>query len=634
MAIPAPIPIVRVPPGESSGGGSSSSFASGSSRMGLGNSFGTSFPSSNGIGGSASFREAMAMATSFGKDVNDLIDYSAGRFASSVDSEMTIAPSTSLGRLESTFCRDFSCCGQDLGDLHDLLQHYEECHVRFDDDGMPGMVDDDGNSSSGGSTSTPSSMPPSPRAAHARSSSRRRESSSTAGSSTVKGKKRSFGQYDATNPGGVAGAANTPGSVQSLRRALMDGGVGGRSNGSTSSVYSANSPFSTPDSSIPGTPTLDDADFTFGHNGLSAFSALSLRPTSGDDHLPACAPPNLFFPAPGSSAMAGANSTTPGHPALNAPVNVGGNSTSSSNLPPPAKRERIASCGSSSGDVKQLDKDGKVIDKPFRCPNPGCDKAYKQANGLKYHRLHGSCNKNLAGQTGGDGSSGNASTTTAPTSQAPPKVTSPAAPASSTTAVRPPQPAANGANPTPRPGGPGVAGPPRPGGNPNSMPPLPPNINSAALAAAAALLQRGGPLPPSLQGPNGPIDSAALLKTLQMLQAQVAQQQGTPGGLPGAPGNKGPVPATSPAGTTVAKPATAPQGAAGAGGVKASPASIKSPTSTSAPAGGAPSAAATASAIPPEMLAAAQAAALQQQKKPQQPAQTAPNGTSPTQNKP
>lgn len=27
--------------------------------------------------------------------------------------------------------------------------------------------------------------------------------------------------------------------------------------------------------------------------------------------------------------------------------------------------------------------------KPFRCSVPGCDKAYKNPNGLKYHNLHG-----------------------------------------------------------------------------------------------------------------------------------------------------------------------------------------------------------------------------------------------------
>ncbi|KAJ1799527.1 Transcriptional regulator of ribosomal biogenesis proteins, partial [Coemansia sp. RSA 2598] len=36
--------------------------------------------------------------------------------------------------LEASFCRDFSCCGLILNDLHDLLQHYEESHVRFEDD--------------------------------------------------------------------------------------------------------------------------------------------------------------------------------------------------------------------------------------------------------------------------------------------------------------------------------------------------------------------------------------------------------------------------------------------------------------------------------------------------------------------
>ncbi|OZJ07019.1 hypothetical protein BZG36_00012 [Bifiguratus adelaidae] len=31
-------------------------------------------------------------------------------------------------------------------------------------------------------------------------------------------------------------------------------------------------------------------------------------------------------------------------------------------------------------------------DKPYKCPVPGCDKAYKNPNGLKYHNQHGHCN--------------------------------------------------------------------------------------------------------------------------------------------------------------------------------------------------------------------------------------------------
>lgn len=36
--------------------------------------------------------------------------------------------------LENSFCRDFSCCGLRLHDMHELLQHYEEKHVHLEDD--------------------------------------------------------------------------------------------------------------------------------------------------------------------------------------------------------------------------------------------------------------------------------------------------------------------------------------------------------------------------------------------------------------------------------------------------------------------------------------------------------------------
>lgn len=31
--------------------------------------------------------------------------------------------------MEREFCRDFSCCGLNLGNLHQLLEHYEEYHL-------------------------------------------------------------------------------------------------------------------------------------------------------------------------------------------------------------------------------------------------------------------------------------------------------------------------------------------------------------------------------------------------------------------------------------------------------------------------------------------------------------------------
>lgn len=74
--------------------------------------------------------------------------------------------SMSLGRsfeerpkLEAQFFRNFSCCGLDLQDLHGLLEHFEECHVAFEDDpSMEVEMDMDDNASDG-----TISGPPSPR---------------------------------------------------------------------------------------------------------------------------------------------------------------------------------------------------------------------------------------------------------------------------------------------------------------------------------------------------------------------------------------------------------------------------------------------------------------------------------------
>jgi transcription factor SFP1 len=309
------------------------------------------------------------------------MDYSISRFSSShasTDSDMTALPSTSFPRtkLETTFCRNFKCCGQGLENLHDLLQHYEEKHVKFEDDEVPSMVTDDDNSASSSATS---SQPPSPKTTNAAKSPEAlndtfEESSAfdTAimRSSPIKGgKKRSFGQFSNGN--------NNANVHQSLRRALIDGGVG-RSSSKASSVYSANSPFSTPGSSLPGTPKLDtDGETAFfgSGNNVPAFSSLSIRGAGEDHDLPSCAPPNLFFPAAGGSSSASLGVTAPA-----------------------AKRERISSINSavsaSTLENNLASPGGAMGDRPYKCQSPGCDKAYKQMNGLKYHRLHGQCNQN------------------------------------------------------------------------------------------------------------------------------------------------------------------------------------------------------------------------------------------------
>ena len=282
-------------------------------------------------------------------------------------------------RLESTFCRNFTCCGRELDDLHDLLQHYEECHVRFEDD--ISLADED-------SSSLASSRATSPDVDKMSASEIKRMRHSSApganalvtpsaedldspsafdtavmSSPSVSGKKRSFVQV---------GSFGTTAS-QSLHRSLVEGGMGRRQLGS---IYSAGSPFSTPGTSRAGTPTLDgDNDVFFGPTSQSSlFSNISLRTPAEEQQLPSCAPPNLFFPT--SNA---AQARTIKRERLN---------TGPSATPQPQ-----ANSGPASPAVSVESQHSEH--RPYKCPAPGCDKAYKQMNGLKYHRLHGHCNQNL-----------------------------------------------------------------------------------------------------------------------------------------------------------------------------------------------------------------------------------------------
>jgi hypothetical protein len=49
--------------------------------------------------------------------------------------------------IEESFCRNFSCCGLHLDDLHELLKHYEECHVRVEEPGPATYAESDSEAS-------------------------------------------------------------------------------------------------------------------------------------------------------------------------------------------------------------------------------------------------------------------------------------------------------------------------------------------------------------------------------------------------------------------------------------------------------------------------------------------------------
>lgn len=219
--------------------------------------------------------------------------------------------------LEATFCRDFACCGLILDDLHDLLQHYEECHVRLEEDEESSFYDETEASCSG--------------------------SWSNLSSPTIE-------QQEVENDQMVTLKKRAAAYLSDLYN-------------STSSASSsiATPPISPTISTIvdeeieePTTPTAtkksNGKKRTFGQiNTPNAFDLLTqsaakkIALASGSGDLPTPLLTDEDFLAQAGALLASANSNA-------------------------------------------------NADKPYKCPVGGCDKAYKNPNGLKYHNQHGHCN--------------------------------------------------------------------------------------------------------------------------------------------------------------------------------------------------------------------------------------------------
>ncbi|KAF9269353.1 hypothetical protein L218DRAFT_993415 [Marasmius fiardii PR-910] len=109
-----------------------------------------------------------------------------------------------------------------------------------------------------------------------------------------------------------------------------------------------------------------------------------------------CVTPAMLF------SNAGTPESTPGHSRVGSPA--------PGNSPPRPGKSNEAFSGVAPASAGSTSKSGKnsahrsgnvgrpsttsslLMSKPFKCPKPNCNKSYKQANGLKYHITHGSCN--------------------------------------------------------------------------------------------------------------------------------------------------------------------------------------------------------------------------------------------------
>ncbi|OLL23015.1 Zinc finger protein sfp1 [Neolecta irregularis DAH-3] len=253
-------------------------------------------------------------------------------------------PTAYLPKLEASFCRDFSCCGKTLEDLHDLLQHYEEQHVCCEEDPINTAPDWDAEKQ------------PIDFAAMKR---RALLSMGDIYASDTFDDDDTLTAFD-TNV--VRTSASRKRSYNSASSSVYNSPIA-----ATRDVFSFSTPCSTPTSSVPPTPHLRSLSDD-GEDVMMGSVMQHGPPTSAEDWMSA--------------------NETRGESRL-------------------AKRVRRSSMAviqspgivlTVNGSEEQPREQHVPATKPYKCGAPGCDKSYKNMNGLKYHRVHGACNQNAMTQ--------------------------------------------------------------------------------------------------------------------------------------------------------------------------------------------------------------------------------------------
>ncbi|KAF7724873.1 hypothetical protein EC973_000586 [Apophysomyces ossiformis] len=242
--------------------------------------------------------------------------------------------------LEASFCRDFACCGLVLQDLHDLLQHYEECHVRFEDDDGSFYDESDGGYWSSSPSSPSSSAPGSPMM------------TPEANISALKKKAAAY--------------------LSDLYNA-----------GTTTPVAPLLSGDSLPEEDEEEEEETEEEKPTH-KKSISIGKKRSYNQMAGTpsalDLLTQSAVKKLALAAAAATTTS-ANSGPNNGEALASPL-----ATSTAGIL--TDEDFLAQAGALLASTNT----NTNADKPYKCPVAGCDKAYKNPNGLKYHNQHGHCN--------------------------------------------------------------------------------------------------------------------------------------------------------------------------------------------------------------------------------------------------
>ena len=256
---------------------------------------------------------------------------------------------------EANFCSNFQCCGKSLKDLHELLQHYEESHVKIEES-------EEEDAASGAPIDFDTVL-----------------SADSLGG-------RDAGEAVRRVPGGVL-------PVPSRSRSVADASLvapaasSGKARGAATRAKAKRARVMT--------LGVEPCDFAEGdYDCLSAFDNTVIRcvelnsVNSGRHGFTRIAPKRAHsVPSlPNFPLMNSEGGYQLIHTILSATVDP---PTMPQDAPAPSSSSSLSasSAGSASASFNYGTRGSS--DRPFVCPIPGCGKTYKNANGLKYHALHG-----------------------------------------------------------------------------------------------------------------------------------------------------------------------------------------------------------------------------------------------------
>ncbi|KAI8388574.1 uncharacterized protein BYT42DRAFT_560550 [Radiomyces spectabilis] len=245
--------------------------------------------------------------------------------------------------LEAAFCRDFACCGLVLNDLHDLLQHYEECHVRLEDDDAS-LYDD----SESGYWSPPSLS----------------YSCSSSAASSVDG--------SAPSSPVLSTESVTP-DIHLIKKKAAAYLSDLYNSNPSSPVSLASSSLSSPCSSAPVSPLSLDDDVLHPIDIVDDEATLPKKSVGKKRSYTQMSNTTALDLLTQSAAKK---------------LALASHSLGDLNTPILTDEDFLAQAGALLASTHA----NANADKPYKCPVPGCDKAYKNPNGLKYHNQHGHCN--------------------------------------------------------------------------------------------------------------------------------------------------------------------------------------------------------------------------------------------------